>query len=285
MSPSIWLAPAKLNLFIHVTGRRADGYHTLQTIFQFLDYCDELHITATAGSQLTLTCDTAIGADEGNLCLQAARLLQQRAGITQGAQIRLEKRIPIGAGLGGGSSDAASTLVALNQLWALNWPAAKLATLGAQLGADIPVFVQGQAAWAEGIGDELTPLPDLPEPWFAVIKPPISVPTAEIYQAPELTRDAPPRTIAGFLAGETGNSFEPVVIKRYPPIAEALDWLNKRVSGPDSGDGRARLTGTGACVFATFETQAEAEQGLEGLPASWFGFAAQGRNRSPLYAR
>lgn len=275
-----WPAPAKLNLFIHVTGRRADGYHTLQTIFQFLDFADNLDIEATDKPAITLEINKDVGSLEDNICLRAARLLQQTGGVSQGVHLVLDKRIPVGGGLGGGSSDAATTLVALNELWGLHWPRDRLAELGAELGADVPVFVHGQAAWAEGVGDKLTPLPELPESWFVVVKPPVSVSTAEIYQAPELTRAALPSTIAGFLNGETGNCFEPVVRQRYPQVAEALDWLDLHATG---SLGQARLTGTGACVFAAFASKSQAESALADLPIDWTGFVARGRNQSPLY--
>lgn len=275
MSAAAWLAPAKLNLFLHITGRRPDGYHALQTVFQFLDYCDRLFVEPDEYPGIRLTGDLCGLPPEENLVYRAAMLLREAAGREGGAAIRLEKRIPAGGGLGGGSSDAATTLVALNRLWGLDRPPEELARLGRRLGADVPVFVRGHAAWAEGIGDELTPLPDLPEPWYAVIRPPVEIPTAELYAAPELTRNAAPITISGFLAGQGENCFLPVVRARYGPVGEALDWLGQR--------GDARLTGTGACVFAAFARQEAAQAALAGLPREWQGFVARGCNRSPLY--
>lgn len=272
-----WPAPAKLNLFIHVTGRRVDGYHELQSVFQFLDLEDALWITPREDDRLILTGDRVGTAPADNLVVRAAEALRAAAGTRQGAEIRLEKRIPVGGGLGGGSSDAATALVALNQLWGLGRSREELAAIGLRLGSDVPVFVRGLAAWAEGVGERLRPLPGLPEPWYALVHPGISVSTAEIYAAPELTRDAPPITISGFLAGRGGNSFLPVVRSRYREVGEALDWLGQR--------GEARLTGTGACVFAAFASRAAAQAALRELPAGWRGFVARGLNRSPLLDR
>jgi 4-diphosphocytidyl-2-C-methyl-D-erythritol kinase len=195
-----WPAPAKLNLFLHITGRRADGYHELQTVFQFLDFCDSLQVEVTRDSRLRRVTAVA-GLDEKNdICLRAARLLQTAAGAARGADIHLHKKIPMGGGLGGGSSDAATTLLALNRLWGIDFDIERLAELGLQLGADVPVFIHGRAAWAEGVGERLQPV-ELPEPWYLVIAPAVQVSTAEIFQAPDLTRDCPPITIRHFLAG------------------------------------------------------------------------------------
>ena len=271
---SLWPAPAKLNLFLHITGRRPDGYHTLQSVFQFLDITDVIQLHVTADGSVRLLTPLPGVAPEQDLTVRAARLLQSVAGVTTGVEIRIDKRLPLGGGLGGGSSDAATVLVALNRLWGLNWPESRLAELGLRLGADVPVFVRGHAAWAEGVGELLTSI-TLPEPWFVVLVPPVTVSTAEIFSAPELTRDTPPIRIPAFLSGAGGNDCEPVVRARYPVVGQYLDWLGQY--------GRARLTGTGACVFAAFPDQAAAQHVLAQLPADWQGFVAQGRNQSPLH--
>lgn len=277
MSRAAWPAPAKLNLFIHVTGRRPDGYHTLQTLFQMLDVGDELRIEVREEPAITRSGGPPGVAPEQDLTVRAAQLLQAEAGIRQGARIHLDKRLPAGGGLGGGSSDAATVLRALNRLWALDWPVDRLAALGGRLGADVPVFIRGHTAWAEGTGDLLTPVSDLPERWYAVLKPPVEVGTAEIYQAPELTRNTQPIKISGFLAGQARNDFLPIVKARYPVVGEALDWLDAY--------GEARLTGTGACVFAAFDSKAEAQRVIDARPAGYEGFAARGVSESPLLAR
>ena len=269
-----WPAPAKLNLFLHITGRRPDGYHTLQSVFQFLDIVDQICLRVTADGVIRRLTALPGVAPEQDLTVRAARLLQSAAGVTAGVDIQVDKRLPLGGGLGGGSSDAATVLVALNRLWGLGWSEDQLATLGLQLGADVPVFVRGHAAWAEGVGEILTPI-ELPEPWYLVLIPPVTVSTAEIFSAPELTRDTPPIRIPAFLAGAGDNDCAPVVRARYPVIGQYLDWLSQF--------GHARLTGTGACVFAAFPDQAAAQQVLAQRPADWRGFVAQGRNRSPLH--
>jgi len=278
MSPA-WPAPAKLNLFLHLTGRRPDGYHSLQTVFQLLDFCDELFIEPTGDGDIRRPEGAIDVAPEEDLVVRAARLLQRASGGRAGAEIRVRKRIPAGGGLGGGSSDAATVLVALNRLWGLDWPAGKLAGLGLQLGADVPVFVHGRSAWAEGVGERLVPV-GLPPAWYAVVCPDCAVSTAAVFSDPELTRDTPETTINGFLSGGGRNDCEPVVRRRYPAVAAALDWLSGR-----SGDGGASLTGTGGCVFARFETAAAAEDALRGLPPGWTGFAARGLAESPLRGR
>ncbi len=276
-----WPAPAKLNLFLHVVGRRADGYHLLQTAFQFVDLSDVLHFTLRSDGLVRRLPDAlgntlgALGVGEAeDLTLRAARLLKETTGCRLGVDIRLDKRLPVGGGLGGGSSDAATTLVALNHLWGLGLSQASLQDLGLHLGADVPVFVYGRTAWAEGVGECLRPL-DLPQPWYVIIAPDCRVSTAEIFQVPELTRDCPVITIDGFLSGRAGNVFEPVVRERYPPVARALDWLG--------GYGEARLSGTGACVFAAFTDREQAEAVCRRVPAPWQGFVARGMNRSPLF--
>ena len=272
-----WPAPAKLNLFLHITGRRDDGYHLLQTVFQFLDHGDQLHISPRPDGQIRRINSLPGVPEENDLVVRAARLLQEASGCTHGADIRVDKQLPMGGGLGGGSSDAATTLVALNRLWSLKLPIKTLANLGLKLGADVPVFVHGHAAWAEGVGEKLIDV-ELPEPWFVVLIPPVQVPTAEIFNAPELTRDCPPITIRDFLGGHSGkNVCQPLVSRNYPEVAEALEWLGKY--------GKAMMTGTGACVFAAFEQEARAREVFANRPDGWQGFVAQGRNRSPLLTR
>ncbi len=271
-----WPAPAKLNLFLHITGRRADGYHLLQTVFQFLDYGDALLFRIRKdGSIRRLSSLTGVGENQ-DLAIRAARLLQQQCRVTQGVEIRVDKRLPLGGGLGGGSSDAATTLVALNHLWNTGLDTEALCALGLTLGADIPVFIQGHAVWAEGIGERFTPV-ELPEPWFLVVIPPVEVATAEVFSAPDLIRDAQPITIRAFLEGKGENTLEEFVTKRYPPVREALAWLSQY--------SQARMTGSGGCLFASFGKRAEAEQVLSRLPEGWGGFVARGRNRSPLLER
>jgi 4-diphosphocytidyl-2-C-methyl-D-erythritol kinase len=271
-----WPAPAKLNLFLHITGRRADGYHLLQTVFQFLDHGDALHFTPRPDGRVRRLNALPGVAEENDLVVRAARLLQEVSGCTQGADIRVDKRLPMGGGLGGGSSDAATTLVALNRIWSLGLPPERLAALGLQLGADVPVFVHGHAAWAEGVGEKLAVV-ELPEPWFVVLVPPVQVPTAEIFNAPELTRDCPPITIRDFLGGHGGNVCQSLVARRYPEVGAALEWLGQH--------GKAMMTGTGACVFAPFEQESRAREVFAAVPAGWQGFVARGCNRSPLLSR
>jgi 4-diphosphocytidyl-2-C-methyl-D-erythritol kinase len=272
-----WPAPAKLNLFLHVTGQRADGYHELQTAFQFLDVGDVLWFEVTSGGGVELECGLP-GIPAGqNLIIRAARFLADHTGCRQGARIGVDKRLPVGAGLGGGSSDAATTLVALNALWGLGLGVDELAELGLQLGADVPVFVHGAAAWAEGVGEKLTPLPRLAEPWYLVVHPAVSVSTAEIFSDSQLTRNAHPIKIPAFLAGAGVNCLEPVVVRRYPEVGKALNWLSKNRP--------ARMTGSGACVFAPCKDRHQAESILKQLPVPWTGFVARGCNRSPLLER
>ena len=268
-------APGKLNLFLHVLGRRADGYHELQTVFQFLDYGDELHFAPRRDGRLQRVTQVP-GVPEGeDLCLRAARALKERTGCTLGCDIRVDKRIPLGGGLGGGSSDAATTLVALNRLWKLDLPDAELAAIGVALGADVPVFVHGAAAWAEGIGEILTPVSPQ-EPWYLVITPPCAVDTREMYADPYLPRATPRVHWAEFLVGNVRNDFEPVVRRREPLVAQALDWAGRF--------GRARLSGSGASVFVDFGTQDAAEHVRTQVPPGWKSFVARGLNRSPLKA-
>ncbi|MGD2137768.1 MAG: 4-(cytidine 5'-diphospho)-2-C-methyl-D-erythritol kinase [Gammaproteobacteria bacterium] len=268
-----WPAPAKLNLFLHITGRRADGYHELQTLFQFLEHGDRLYFDVVRAGTVQLAGTPAGVPAAADLSARAASLLREAAGTGAGVTIYNDKRLPVGGGLGGGSSDAATTLVVLNRLWSLGLDSRELAALGLRLGADVPVFVHGHAAWAEGVGEILTPVTP-PEPWFLVIIPPVTVSTADIFSDVQLTRDTPRTKIPDLLDGAGRNDCEAVVRRRYPQVAEALDWL--KAYAP------ARLTGTGGCVFAAFDTQAGARAAADRLPAKWSGFVARGVNRSPL---
>ncbi len=268
-----WPAPAKLNLFLHVTGRRSDGFHDLQTIFQLLDWGDELEIGATAGDRIERLAGPEGLAPAEDLCVRAAMALQSACGVRQGAQIRLRKRIPIGGGLGGGSSDAATVLQVLNKLWGTGLSVTELATLGLQLGSDVPVFIHGTSAWAEGRGEELTPIV-LPPAWYLIVWPGIAVSTAGVFQAPELTRNSPLIKIRALSPGEGRNDFEPLVRSFYPDVAAALDWVGARAP--------ARLSGTGSCVFASFESAREAERIAARVPDEWTSFVARGVNQSPL---
>lgn len=270
-----WPAPAKLNLFLHITGRRADGYHVLQTLFQFIDFGDQLRFHLNDEGRVYRLGELAGVAEDDDLCVRAARLLQAETGCRQGAGIALAKRLPLGGGLGGGSSDAATTLVALNHLWDLGLDEDALATLGLRLGADVPVFVRGHAAWAEGVGEVLQPVM-LDEPWFLVLVPGVSVATAALFAHPELTRDQPPVKMRDFLAGTCGNVFEPLVRQACPEVEAALQWLSERAA--------ARMTGTGACVFAAFNTEDEARRVAAAAEGRWQTIVARGRNRSPLLA-
>jgi 4-diphosphocytidyl-2-C-methyl-D-erythritol kinase len=274
---SVWMAPAKLNLFLHILGRRPDGYHELQTCFQFVDLCDEITITVRSDGQIRRAADLPGVPADADLCIRAARALKEAADVRWGADLSLLKRIPIGGGLGGGSSDAATCLVALNHLWGVNWPRERLAALGLKLGADVPVFVHGRAAWAEGVGERLIPLypPMAPaEPNYLILKPNVFVSTAEVFQDPELTRNSAPITIHGFLASGGRNDCLGVVRRRYPAVARAFDWL--------SVYGSARLTGTGACVFLACETKELGQEIMRKLPSEFEGFLARGLNDSPL---
>ncbi len=274
MKPTTWPAPAKLNLFLHITGKREDGYHLLQSVFQFLDYGDEITIECREDGQLRRLNELPGVPPEQDLVIRAAQLLKQHSDTPLGANIKVDKRIPMGGGLGGGSSDAATILVALNHIWQLNFPTEELATLGLQLGADVPVFVHGHAAWAEGVGEILEPV-ELPEPWYLVIIPPVEVSTAEIFSDPQLTRDCRAIKIRDFLAGEGGNVCQPVAASHYPEIAQALTWLGQFAE--------AKMTGTGSCIFAAFDNEVQANEVYRQLPETWRGFVAKGSNRSALH--
>lgn len=272
-SVTIWPAPAKVNLFLHVTGRRADGYHELSTAFQFLDLADELRFSPRPDGEIRLFGDLPDVMPEANLVVRAARLLVAHTGITAGVDIRLDKRIPVGGGLGGGSSDAATTLVALNRIWRAGLDVERLAALALTLGADVPVFVRGTAAWAEGVGERLIPQA-FERYWYVVLDPGIAVSTAAVFAAPELTRDSSRATISRFSMGEERNDCEPVVRKHYTEVARALDWLAER--------GPARLTGTGGCLFGWYARREQAAAITAEVPAPWHAWVARGCNRSPL---
>jgi len=267
-------APAKINLFLHVTGRRADGYHDLQTVFQLLDFGDTLDVTANDSGRVTLEGPDLGIVDNDNLIVRAASALKSLATTPQtcGAHIRLDKRLPSGGGLGGGSSDAASTLLALNALWRLELPRSTLQRIGATLGADVPVFVHGHSAWAEGIGEQLTPL-ELPAAWYLLLQPACSVHTGQIFSHRELTRNTPPITMHAFFAGDSRNDCQSVVRGLYPEVDNALSWLENF--------GEARLTGTGACIFCRCASEAQAQRIVEQVPPPWKAWVARGVNRSP----
>ncbi|MEW8329505.1 MAG: 4-(cytidine 5'-diphospho)-2-C-methyl-D-erythritol kinase [Candidatus Thiodiazotropha sp.] len=266
-------APAKLNLMLRIIGRRGDGYHQLQTVFQFLDIHDQLRFRPRNDGRIVLHDSLSDLARTENLCYRAALELQRLSGSRLGVEIRLQKQLPMGAGLGGGSSDAATTLMVLNRLWNLSLSPPELMKIALGLGADVPVFIHGHAAWAEGIGEELTDI-ELPENWYLLLQPACHVSTADIFSQPDLTRNSPRITIRAFLQGNCHNDCLPVVRRRHPEVAQALDWLNQYAD--------ARLTGTGACVFAAFADRQSAQDLLAKKPASLDGFVARGANRSPL---
>jgi 4-diphosphocytidyl-2-C-methyl-D-erythritol kinase len=278
-----WPAPAKINLFLHVTGKRPDGYHDLQTVFQFLDYGDELHFTVTHDGAITRGYDFGFSA-ESDLCLRAAKLLKPYAEESLGVHIAMTKRLPMGGGLGGGSSDAATVLLALNSLWEVGLPVDELAEIGLQLGADVPVFVRGHAAWAEGIGEQLTPL-RLEEPWYLVLIPPVSVSTGKIFSNKHLTATPQMKKIRAleeghdvihiktlFSLGE--NQLEKIVRAEYPQVNDVLEWLGQY--------GNPRMTGSGGCVFMALRSQQQGLQLLADKPLNTSGFVAKGMNIHPL---
>lgn len=272
---SAWPAPAKLNLFLRIPGRRADGYHLLQTVFRLLDWGDTVHLRVRADGRVERHGDTVPGvAPEDDLVVRAARALQAATGTPLGADIRVDKRIPAGGGFGGGSSDAATVLRALDALWGTGCTVERLARIGLGLGADVPVFVHGANAWAEGVGERLEPL-RLPPAWYLLVDPGVQVPTAELFQTPELTRDAAPVTIADFASGrQLGNAFEPVLRGREPAVDAAFAALARF--------GRPRLTGSGSGCFVEFATRAEAEAALAQVPTGLAPRVAAGAPRSPL---
>ena len=277
---SRWPAPAKLNLFLRITGRRADGYHTLQTVFRLLEWGDVVHLRPRSDGVIARIGPGAEGvSDADDLMIRAAKILQKESNGRQGADIGIEKHIPMGGGFGGGSSDAATALVVLDRLWNLNLGIDRLAALGLQLGADVPVFVHGHNAWAEGVGDELTAV-DLPPAWYVVASPGVHSATAALFQAPDLTRNAAPAKIAGFLSGSSpsgavlDNAFEPVLRRREPAV-EALFAQLARI-------GRPRLTGSGSGCFVEFADRESAEAALASLPPGLHAWLARGADRSPL---
>ncbi len=266
-------APAKINLFLHITGRRADGYHNLQTLFQLLDYGDQLDFAINHDGEIHLSPSISGMPTEENLVYRAARTLQQYSGCTLGADIYLHKHLPMGGGLGGGSSDAATTLLGLNTLWQLELPHEVLLEMASQLGADVPVFVLGHTAWAEGIGDQLTPV-EIPSYWYLILIPNIQVSTTEVFAHQGLTRNTHPIKIRAFLEQGSQNDCQTVVEALYPEVKRARQWLAQFAE--------TRLTGTGACLFARFASEADAKSVLKQMPAPWQGFTAKGINTSPL---
>ena len=270
---STYPAPAKLNLFLHVVGRRADGYHLLQTLFRFLDHGDLLRFSPRDDGRVVLSNPLPGVPPEEDLTVRAARLLLAETGCQSGVDIRVEKRLPMGGGLGGGSSDAATVLLALNHLWQLGLPRQRLQEIGLTLGADVPVFIFGRNAFAEGVGEALCPV-DLPPAWYVVIEPPVHVPTAAIFTAPELKRDTAPIRLAEWRHGFGDNDLEPVATAGFPAIAECIGWLSEF--------GRARMSGSGACIFAEFERREEAEAVLRQMPHGMRGWVAAGLDQHPL---
>lgn len=267
-----WPAPAKLNLFLHVVGRRPDGYHLLQTVFRFLDYGDSLSFTPRDDERIVLATPLANVPEAQDLTLRAARCLQQAAEVPRGVEIRLNKRLPLGGGLGGGSSDAATVLLALNRLWDIRMSSVELQRLGLTLGADVPIFIHGHAAFAEGVGEHFIDV-NLPPAWYLVLIPPVAVPTAEIFSASELRRDTPLINALDWQPGMGGNDLEEVACKHYPVIAEHLAWLGQF--------GQARMSGSGACVFVEFKTAEAAQSAFAVMPGSLRGFVAGGLDRNP----
>lgn len=270
---SAYPAPAKLNLFLHVVGRRADGYHLLQTLFRFVGYGDTLRFSPRDDGEVALVRPLPGVPPESDLTVRAARLLQAETGCRRGVQIAIEKRLPMGGGLGGGSSDAATVLLALNHLWQTRVPRARLQEIGLTLGADVPVFVFGENAFAEGVGEALQPVELLPA-WYVVLEPPVQVPTVAIFRDPELRRDTPAMHAAEWRPGVGGNDLQPVAVRQFPEIARCLDWLAQF--------GEARMTGSGACVFAEFAEEGQARNVLARLPADMRGWVAPGLDPHPL---
>jgi len=267
-------APAKLNLFLHVTGRRADGYHTLESLFVLLDHGDTIELSLRRDGAIVRRTDHSGVAPDQDLAIRAARALQRASDAAPGVEIALTKRIPPGGGLGGGSSDAASVLLALNRLWQLNWPRARLMAIGVELGADVPFFVFGRPALARGVGEQLTAM-SLPARWYAVIVPPVAVATAAVFAAPELTRDTPSAKMDVFSEGYGRNDLQPVTVARFPDIAEALTGLCE-------WSPQARMTGSGGCVYAPFASEAEARAAFEARPPAMCGFVARSLAVHPL---
>ncbi len=271
---SYFPAPAKLNLFLHVTGRREDGYHTLQTVFRFVDFGDQVGFRLRRDDGIHRIAPVAGVAEDQDLTLRAARLLQSASGCRLGVDIAIDKRLPVGGGLGGGSSDAATALIVLNKLWGIGWSRTRLQQIGLQLGADVPVFVFGRSAFAEGVGERLRAI-ELGPAWYVVLVPQVTVSTAEIFAARELTRNTKAIKIAAFSIGQGHNDLQSVACERFPEIARHLNWLGKFSA--------AMMTGSGACVFGAFDSESAARSVLEQLPTDMKGFAARGLDRHPLY--
>lgn len=269
-------APAKLNLFLHVVGRRADGYHLLQTVFRFIDFSDQLAFVIRNDGVVKLMSSIPDLSEEDNLCVRAAKLLQARSGKSLGVEIYLHKQIPMGGGLGGGSSDAATTLIVLNHLWNINWDKTRLMMLGLELGADVPVFIHGENAFAEGVGEKLISL-TLPSAWYVVLTPPVQVSTAEIFARDELTRNTNPIKIAAFSMGVGHNDLEPIACRMHPVINDWLEWLKQQ-----QGAGKVAMSGSGACVFAEFAEESGAWEVFRRIPSHMRGFVAQGLAQHPL---
>ncbi len=259
---------------LHITGRRDDGYHLLETVFQFIDLYDALEFSLTEESDLVRVPGNSPVVPADDILLTTARLLQSRFGVSQGIRIDIDKRIPIGGGLGGGSSNAATCLLALNRLWGLDLSLQQLAEIGLELGADVPIFIYGRAAWASGIGEELESI-EPEEPIYLLIDPKIAVPTTQIFAAQELTRNSDPLTIRAFLRGEGTNVCEPVVRKLYPQVGQAIDWLSQY--------GAARMSGTGACIFAPFDSHRQAEVVKSRVPTRWAAYIVKAMNRNPVH--
>lgn len=266
-------SPAKINLFLHITGQRDDGYHNLQTLFQLLDYGDQLRFTLNTSGHIRLTTNSPNISSEQNLVYQAAKMLQARANCKLGVDIHLQKQLPIGGGLGGGSSNAATTLIGLNYLWELSFSRESLLKIGLLMGADVPIFIFGQTSWAEGIGEQLTAI-ERPNNWYLILNPNIHISTANVFAHQGLTRNTHPIKIRDFLEQGGRNDCQTVVESLYPEVKKARHWLAQLAN--------ARLTGTGACLFAEFTSRADAVSALEQIPAPWQGFVAKGINYSPL---
>ena len=280
LDPLMWFpAPGKLNLFLHVLGRRAQGptagMHELQTVFRLIDRCDRVGIGVRGDGEIRFSGPFG----EDNLCARAARLLKEESGTGKGADLELQKHLPVGGGLGGGSSDAATVLWVLNRLWGLGLDPSELGALGLKLGADVPIFLLGRNALGEGVGERLTPI-ELAPAWYLVLTPQVPVSTKEIFSDPSLTRDTKPLKMAPFLSGQGRNDLQAVAVRRYPEIAEHLAWLSKRTP---EGSFAPRMTGSGSCVFAEFAQQADAQALYAQLPAAMRGFVARGLERHPLH--
>jgi len=271
--PQVWPAPAKLNLMLRVVGRRDDGYHLLQTVFQFIDLHDELRFSLRQDGEVRRVDGPADLPADADLTVRAARELKAATGGSLGVDIAVRKRIPMGGGLGGGSSDAATTLVALNRLWGCGLSSPRLQEIGVGLGADVPIFIHGRAAWAEGVGEEFVAI-EPEEPWYALFVPPVHVDTGKVFQDPDLTRNSDRITIRDFLAGDTVNDCLAVARKRHPKVAQVFDWLDEKAE--------ARMTGTGACLFAACDDRNQAEALVSASPAGVSAFVVRGSNRSVL---